>query len=737
MDHFPRFLSRWAPGARDAVRRNGVAVAALIAFLLVYLAPFMLKGPALSKIGNDFEILYANYATYSVDAARAGITPLWNPNEGAGYPFYNNPFTAFFYPGRILYFILAAASPVYSWYHHQLYMVAGIVLFALGLYAWLRGRLIDPGAAILAAGVVAIGFRIADIYRFPNAVHAAAWMPWILYAYDKWLDKRIGRGFVFGIFAMVCLGTAGYPYYTVYAAALIASYVALRIGEGVPWRRALTTIATMGIPAAFIVLPYYRSMSKLLSQTVDRTGKSFGYGTLHTWTWTDLLGSLVFPPSAMSEGWLYCGVLPILLVLVWTAVKKPSGAVLLWVVGLTLLVQLFAAGTGSFAFPALWTYAPGVSSLRIWPRMTVILLPPLALLIAVAYNGIVSARVPDRLIQHRVWRIALVIAALQIILLTSKTFSVYYTLYFEPSMPPRGFVTATFVAAIFLTVWTFHRTKASLLWAVLALLVTASDVGVYGRQIWRFEGEAKIPTEALSLRKYYSQFFTVPRKASIGMDIPYQPTYGLMNNWFYGRYAEFVKNYSAQPAFAEFMGSKGRKLFFAQTINTAPENFNEWFGDLIHFEASTASTATPVGQYDGNRLQLKYHTADVCYLIFTDNWDPDWRATLNGKPVPVEQAFGTFKAVHIPDAGDGVVVFEYVPRSRSWWAALLGLILMIAVIVVEILRRRREPPAVEPPVVIEEVPPAEAPPVVESQPVEEAPLSDIEHAVQNRTPESS
>ena len=124
-------------------------------------------------------------------------------------------------------------------------------------------------------------------------------------------------------------------------------------------------------------------------------------------------------------------------------------------------------------------------------------------------------------------------------------------------------------------------------------------------------------------------------------------------------------------------------------------------------------------------------------MSFIDNWDPDWRATLNGKPVPVEQAFGTFKAVHIPDAGDGVVVFEYVPRSRSWWAALLGLILMIAVIVVEILRRRREPPAVEPPVVIEEVPPAEAPPVVESQPVEEAPLSDIEHAVQNRTPESS
>jgi hypothetical protein len=275
--------------------------------------------------------------------------PLWNPNEACGYPFYSNPFTAFFYPGRILYFILSIGSPAYSWYHHQLYMVIGIGLLAAGVYVWLRGRGIDPPAALFAAGAVAIGFRIADIYRFPNAVHAAAWMPWVLYAYDRWIDRELGRGFLLGLFAMFCLATAGYPYYTVYAVALTGSYMLLRMAEGIRPVRAVVAMATMAIPAAWIVLPYYVSMARMLSRTVDRVGANYHYSTMHTWSYLDLFGGLVFPPSSMSEGWLYSGLLPVLIVLVWIAIRKPMGAELVWVAGLMFAVQLIAAGHRSLS----------------------------------------------------------------------------------------------------------------------------------------------------------------------------------------------------------------------------------------------------------------------------------------------------------------------------------------------------------------------------------------------------
>ena len=103
---------------------------------------------------------------------------------------------------------------------------------------------------------------------------------------------------------------------------------------------------------------------------------------------------------------------------------------------LNLLVQLIAAGGDSFIFPAFWSFVPGMDTLRIWPRMTVILLFPLALLIGLAYDGIVSARLPDRRIQRLIWHIAIVVAALQILLWTTKTYAPYTQLYFPRLLSP-------------------------------------------------------------------------------------------------------------------------------------------------------------------------------------------------------------------------------------------------------------------------------------------------------------
>src|SRR3954470_2291077 len=194
-------------------RADLACVGVLLVFLLVYFFPLIVPNSGLYRIGNDFSILYANYATFFVDAVRSGFLPWWNPNEGCGYPFFSNPFAAFFYPGRILWFLFAMGSPIYSWYHHQMYMVAGIVLLAIGLYLWLRERGAQTAEALFAAAVVAIGYRVADLYRLPNAVHAAAWMPWVLFAYDRWISGRAGTGYLLGTFALFSLATAGYPYY--------------------------------------------------------------------------------------------------------------------------------------------------------------------------------------------------------------------------------------------------------------------------------------------------------------------------------------------------------------------------------------------------------------------------------------------------------------------------------------------------------------------------------------------
>ncbi len=48
------------------------------------------------------------------------------------------------------------------------------------------------------------------------------------------------------------------------------------------------------------------------------------------------------------------------------------------------------------------------------------------------------------------------------------------------------------------------------------------------------------------------------------------------------------------------------------------------------------------------------------YLSFIDNWDPDWKAWVDGQPVEIELLFGTFKSVRLTP-GKHKVRFSYQP----------------------------------------------------------------------------
>jgi hypothetical protein len=257
-------------------------------------------------------------------------------------------------------------------------------------------------------------------------------------------------------------------------------------------------------------------------------------------------------------------------------------------------------------------------------------------------------------------------------------------------MQPNAFVVATFLAAMYLTIWAGSSARTALLWAVVALVVTASDSGTYGRQIWREAVGTKVPSDSFDLREYYSRFLTAPRPADIpGMSVPYLPTAGLLENWYYGRYSAFYKAYSTQPNFAEFMGLHGRKIFFSPTLEAAPEGFAQWFSTASAFETGAGATALRDGTYDGNVLRLRYRTTRDCYLIFVDNWDPDWRAVVDGANAPIAHAFGTFKAVRIR-AGTGTVAFEYHARLPYWAVAFVGIFLALIVGAVGWKNRRRD-----------------------------------------------
>ena len=78
--------------------------------------------------------------------------------------------------------------------------------------------------------------------------------------------------------------------------------------------------------------------------------------------------------------------------------------------------------------------------------------------------------------------------------------------------------------------------------------------------------------------------------------------------------------------------------------------------------------AVAVKEYRANSAAFSVTLPEAGILVYTDSWDPDWRAWLDGKPVRVLKAFHTFKAVEMT-AGTHELRFEY--HSRAWWPILL------------------------------------------------------------------
>ncbi len=75
-----------------------------------------------------------------------------------------------------------------------------------------------------------------------------------------------------------------------------------------------------------------------------------------------------------------------------------------------------------------------------------------------------------------------------------------------------------------------------------------------------------------------------------------------------------------------------------------------------------------ITQYDCNAITVHYRSSTPALLILSENYHPDWKATVDQKPVPVLRAYHTFRAVPVP-AGEHVVSFRYDAR----WYTLGGI----------------------------------------------------------------
>jgi hypothetical protein len=694
------------------------AIALCIAFLwpMLYLFPYIFPFvPGALTIDNDFNHLYYGYKVYLLDELSRLHLPLWSPSESCGYPFYSNPFTQAFYPLNCVLAVWYKLAGGYSYSNHQVYTVFAVSIFSAGLFMWLRSVNVSLRAALAAGLVMSVSFKITEVLRFPNAMHAAAWMPFLLWGCVLALQKKtmIKGGLIF-FGAAICLITAGYPYYAYYSIFLVGPFLvllmfqttrrAIGLTAAVDRPRFAATVAASGGAAVLVCLPYLSKMAQLLSQTIDRTGHDFAYSTEHVFDVVDTIGSLIYPPSAQIEGWYFFGFLAlfvILLHLIHTVVVRDERAgsdrvffltVAIWFAGITLITY----GRNSALFWVLWDYFPGFSSLRMWGRLNIILVPILALVLGRSYmfmesflfGGIGSAAPAKR--AKTLLGLVLVyglVLLCQLVLFHYRLFDPYWASYYlvlhmyhsrrlyELFPIVAGLVSfGLFVAAgRFSGVRDVVVRNAPRLALIVFVGVVAVDLGVIGRSCWTFRMRPPTGRYILHIDAVTRQAFTTPRANFAYAVISHDERFnvGLLYNWYFVRYTEFIQSHRNRhpknPTIIQesdldsLLGiTTGQRLYFTESIRDT--SVSEFLARSRSFEASTGFSAQ-IESYTGDRLSLIATNRASGFLSFIDNWDPDWTVLIDGKKGTIELLFGTFKAVRIP-AGRTVVEFVYRPFGK-------------------------------------------------------------------------
>jgi hypothetical protein len=93
-----------------------------------------------------------------------------------------------------------------------------------------------------------------------------------------------------------------------------------------------------------------------------------------------------------------------------------------------------------------------------------------------------------------------------------------------------------------------------------------------------------------------------------------------------------------------------------------------------------AGASARITRYQATRIDIDVATPQAAHLILADSWTPQWHASINNEPVPVEPAAGVFRSVAIP-AGEHQVTLRYysiaAARAKVLTLAAAGVVIVL------------------------------------------------------------
>ena len=106
-------------------------------------------------------------------------------------------------------------------------------------------------------------------------------------------------------------------------------------------------------------------------------------------------------------------------------------------------------------------------------------------------------------------------------------------------------------------------------------------------------------------------------------------------------------------------------------------------------------TVVPLTSYRPNEVVLDFDAPTTGLLVLKDVYADGWRATLDGRDVPIIRVNGLVRAVLVPTTGPHEVRFTYRPRTLASgaWLSLATAVLLVALTLTPLARPFRRPRA--------------------------------------------
>jgi Bacterial membrane protein YfhO len=346
-------LNAAAPKSKSAILRSiGHWALVFLSFLGLYVAFFAPTWTSNNLLAPGDGLIFYVPAFY-------GAKALWSNFLLGGLPWAADPQHMAWYPLAMLLRLIP-----HSW---NLFVLSAYVLAGVGTYAYVYTLTASWLAAAVAGMAYSMGGFMTSHLGHTTIIHAAAWLPLILYALERLRHRITARSCAVGLLAIASCSLSGHPQIAVYALglglcyALVMSWcLPVTVGRSA-YYRAVGGLYLVGLSLCAIQLLPMVELSQLSSRATMTFGEFCGFAMpplqLFQLIFPYLFGGSDAGPYDVRSFWGqsspteitgYIGLLPLMLAAIGVMRWRSERAIVWFWLVVAILTTMFALGGATF-----------------------------------------------------------------------------------------------------------------------------------------------------------------------------------------------------------------------------------------------------------------------------------------------------------------------------------------------------------------------------------------------------